>query len=242
LRTIALISITVAAVLAASAARAENPVVRMVTPLGDIEIELCNEISTLCLGVAPNSVANFLSYVDSGAYEGSFIHRAVSGFVNQGGSFKANGVSLPETQVQTQAPIASEFNQSNLRGTVSIPLPGASQCDTEENAGTSGWFINLSDANAALDCGLFTVFGVVRTGMDVADAINLRFRVNWGLGPTPVTADYVCAPIPPSTGCTTDPVPWLIYTDITRVPEASAALQSLSAALALARLARRRKR
>src|SRR6185295_555310 len=79
----------------ATAAHAENPVVRVATPMGDFDIELCNELSTRCLGVAPNTVANFLSYVDSDSYNNSFVHRSVVNFVIQGGSFTANHVDFP---------------------------------------------------------------------------------------------------------------------------------------------------
>jgi cyclophilin family peptidyl-prolyl cis-trans isomerase len=52
----------------------------METPLGDIEIELFDE-------VAPGTVENFLNYVNDGDYEDSFVHRSVPGFVIQGGGF-----------------------------------------------------------------------------------------------------------------------------------------------------------
>ena len=228
-------------------ARAVNPEVRMSTPFGNIDLELCAELSTLCLGVAPNTVANFLTYVDSGAYDDSFVHRSVAGFVIQGGSFTADHVALPVDSVESIGNIASEFaGFSNVRGTVSVPLtsdPPSSQnpCDTDENSGSSGWFINLGPNNASLDCGLFTVFAVVKRGLNIADVINTRFRLNFGLGGSPVTSQYNCNPEPPSTACTTDPVPYLTYTTMTRlVPEPAAALQVLVAGGALAALARRR--
>jgi peptidyl-prolyl cis-trans isomerase A (cyclophilin A) len=57
--------------------------VRMQTDLGGIDILLRDD-------VAPNNVANFLEYANSGAYDGTFIHRNVPGFVVQGGGFKFN--------------------------------------------------------------------------------------------------------------------------------------------------------
>ena len=48
------------------------------TPQGNIEIELLTED-------APNTVANFLRYLDSGKYTRSFVHRSIPGFVIQGG-------------------------------------------------------------------------------------------------------------------------------------------------------------
>src|SRR2546423_1192234 len=45
-----------------------NPIVRFHTDLGDIDVELLQNI-------APNTVANFLRYVNRGDYNNSFIHR-----------------------------------------------------------------------------------------------------------------------------------------------------------------------
>ena len=42
------------------------------TPLGDIEIELLEED-------APNTVANFLNYIENDRYDKTFIHRNVPG-------------------------------------------------------------------------------------------------------------------------------------------------------------------
>ena len=59
-------------------------VVRMATVLGNIDIEM---LST----EAPKNVANFLTYVNSGNYNKSFIHRSVPGFVFQGGGYYVDG-------------------------------------------------------------------------------------------------------------------------------------------------------
>jgi len=235
-------------VLAPRAAEAENPIVRMATPMGDIDLEVCEEVSTRCTHAAPNTAANFLSYVDDGLYHDSFVHRSVLNFILQGGSFAADHVSVAGVfAVPNLGLIAGEFSGfSNVRGTVSVPLasdPPDSQdpCATDVNSGSSGWFINLGPTNQNLDCGSFTVFAVVtdEAGLAVADAINQRFKVNFGKGPSPVTPDYECNP---NTGgsCTTDPTPYLIYTETTRVPEPSAALASAAALGALALLKRRR--
>jgi hypothetical protein len=52
----------------------------MQTSQGEIEIELNAE-------KAPNTVANFLSYVDEGFYNGTIFHRVINGFMIQGGGF-----------------------------------------------------------------------------------------------------------------------------------------------------------
>jgi cyclophilin family peptidyl-prolyl cis-trans isomerase len=225
-------ALVLALLLAAAAARAdENPLVRFTTPLGSFRLELCAAASTRCLGAAPNTVANFLNYVDDDDYHGSFVHRSVPGFVIQGGSFRVDAGFLEG--VPTDPPIANEFNQSNERGTVSVPLlgNGPTACDTDENSGTSGWFVNLGD-NSGLDCGLFTVFAVVvEPGMQVVDAIAALPRYNLGgaLGTTPLFG---------YPGNDAAAAPYLVYTDVRRLPEPAAPLQGLAAVAALAALRR----
>lgn len=50
----------------------------------------------------PATVANFLAYVNSGAYNNVVIHRSQSGFVVQGGGFTFPG-SLPLANVTERA-------------------------------------------------------------------------------------------------------------------------------------------
>ncbi len=145
--------------------------VRMHTPLGDIDVQLMD-------AAAPITVANFLNYVDSGAYANSFIHRSVPGFVIQGGGFRWNTAAASVELVPSNATIANEFSasRSNLRGTIAMAKLG-----NDPNSATSQWFINLADNSANLDNqnGGFTVFGqVTGNGMQVADAIAALPIVN----------------------------------------------------------------
>jgi len=55
-----------------------NSVVRFSSNVGEIDMELFDTQT-------PLTVANFLSYVNAGRYNQSFIHRSVPGFVIQGG-------------------------------------------------------------------------------------------------------------------------------------------------------------
>ena len=130
------------------------------TPLGNIEIELLEND-------APNTVANFLNYIENGRYDKTFIHRSVPGFIIQGGgSTFVNGSSPP---VVTFPPVANEFKISNTRGTLAM-----AKLNNQPDSATSQWFINLADNSANLDNqnGGFTVFArVVGDGMIVADAI-----------------------------------------------------------------------
>ena len=140
-----------------SPARAER--VRMITNLGNIDIELFED-------VAPMTVANFLSYMDSGAYNGTFIHRSIPDFVIQGGGYYYQDGNF--YSVAKKDPIDNEYHLSNLRGTIAM----AKVADNPDSA-TNQWFFNLAD-NSDLDSqnGGFTVFGrVTDESLAVLDSI-----------------------------------------------------------------------
>ncbi|MBT8054445.1 MAG: hypothetical protein HKN57_14525 [Xanthomonadales bacterium] len=144
--------------------------VTMETPFGDVQIELFD-------AEAPATVANFLNYVNSGAYKDSFIHRSVPGFVIQGGGYYL--VDGNPAAIETNAPVVNEPGISNTRGTIAM----AKQEGNPDSA-TSQWFFNLADNSDPLDNsnGGFTVFGqVLGNGMDVIDQIaDLQV---WGFAP-----------------------------------------------------------
>jgi peptidyl-prolyl cis-trans isomerase A (cyclophilin A) len=125
----------------------------------------------------PATVANFLAYVNSGAYNSSVIHRSVPGFIIQGGGFTYD-MTLPLDDVPANAPVTNEPEFANVRGTIAMAKLGG-----DPNSATSQWFFNLADNTANLDNqnGGFTVFGaVVGDGMDVIDAIAALPRYNFG--------------------------------------------------------------
>ena len=144
-------------------------VVRFNSSQGTFNIELLD-------ADAPNTVANFLNYVDSGRLENTIIHRSVFDFVIQGGGFTFDDSAIPQiAPVVTDAPIQNEFDpaNSNLRGTLSMAQ------GPDINSGTSQWFVNVDDANQFLDNTPHTVFGrVIGTGMEIVDAINALFTFN----------------------------------------------------------------
>lgn len=148
-------------------------VVRFSTTLGDIDVELRPD-------VAPATVANFLSYVNAGAYTNSFFHRSVTNFIIQGGGYTYNNNSVQD--IAQNAPVVNEFKLSNLRGTMAMAKLGS-----DPNSATNQWFFNESNDNATGSAGLdtqnggFTVFGdVLENGMSVVDAIGALTIVNAG--------------------------------------------------------------
>ncbi len=132
--------------------------VRFETSHGDFTVELYEED-------APQTVANFLRYVDEGFFDGTIFHRIVPGFVIQGGGLTADFQQKP-----THAPVRNEAGNGvrNERGTLSMAR-------TEEiHSATSQFFVNLAD-NAFLDQRPghygYAVFGRVTEGMEAIDRI-----------------------------------------------------------------------
>ena len=136
------------------------PVVVMETSKGVIKIELDPKN-------APNTVKNFLAYVDDKFFDGTIFHRVKPKFMIQGGGFTPDMKEKPN-----RAPIKNESANGlpNLRGTIAMARTG------NPHSATSQFYINhitndsLDRKNAADGWG-YCVFGKVIEGMDVVDAI-----------------------------------------------------------------------
>lgn len=143
-----------------------NSLVRLNTSLGPVNIELLDQ-------QAPQTVANFLNYIEDGKYSDSIFHRSakLSGgapFVLQGGgfSFETNPSAL--AAIPTDPAVQNEpdvVNRSNLRGTVAMAKQGGIP-----NSATNQFFFNLGNNAAILDGqnGGFTVFARVASPADQA--------------------------------------------------------------------------
>lgn len=148
----------VASSLSAQERQNELPQVIIETSEGVIEV-------TLRPDIAPETVDNFLTYVQNGFYEGTIFHRVIPGFMIQGGGFEEN-----LNRKQTRDPVRNEAKPTakNLRGTIAMARTSS------PDSATSQFFINLTD-NSFLDAGVrgpgYAVFGKVSGGMGVVDAI-----------------------------------------------------------------------
>ena len=139
----------------------KNPVVVIETSKGTIVAELWPESS-------PKTVENFLSYVDSGYFDGTIFHRVIPGFMIQGGGFTPDMQQKP-----TNPPVVNEARADvgNDRGTLAMARTN------DPNSATAQFFINHAD-NASLNRrddtmqGFgYCVFGKVIEGMEVVDEI-----------------------------------------------------------------------
>ncbi|MCB1692332.1 MAG: peptidylprolyl isomerase [Pseudomonadales bacterium] len=117
------------------AAAAKNPEVVIDTSLGKIVVELDMEH-------APVSVANFLSYVDEKAYDGTIFHRVIKDFMIQGGGHRPDMTELEATHgtIHNEA----DNGLKNASGTIAM-----ARMDEIDSAGRQ-FYINVHD-NTHLD-------------------------------------------------------------------------------------------
>ncbi|OOG55334.1 peptidylprolyl isomerase [Polaromonas sp. C04] len=118
---------------------------------------------------APNTVANFLDYVNKGHYNNTVFHRVIPGFMVQGGGFEPG---MKEKKSGT--PIDNEANNGlkNDKYTVAMARTNA------PHSATAQFFINVADnaflnhtAPSAQGWG-YAVFGKVVAGTEVVDRIK----------------------------------------------------------------------
>ena len=132
------------------------------TNFGDIKVKLFEK-------EAPNTVANFISHVEEGFYDGTIFHRVISNFMIQGGGFEPGMHQKP-----TKAPIENEADNglNNKTGTLAMART------SDPHSATSQFFINVKDNDfldfrAANSQGYgYCVFAEVEEGMDVVEKIK----------------------------------------------------------------------
>jgi peptidyl-prolyl cis-trans isomerase A (cyclophilin A) len=153
---------------------AADPIVTVNTNLGSFQIELLPS-------AAPQTVANFLSYVNSGAYTNTIFHRSEQpssavpndiGIIQTGGFTSASATFTSVSQFQTipaNSPIPLEYNLANASGTVAMARTSSL------NSATDQFFINDINNSTTLgqsNGGGYAVFGkILGNGMQIVDQI-----------------------------------------------------------------------
>jgi cyclophilin family peptidyl-prolyl cis-trans isomerase len=153
------------AIAATFAATASAQVVRFQTTVGDFDMVL-NPTNNPAL---QGHVDNMLEYIESDRYRGSWINRAAENFVLQMGGFYSHTKRVPMTIEHTHAvgsfgnvlgePAAENSGLSNTAGTVALALSGLPTGGTNQDSGSSSFFVNLT-SNTFLDAD-FTVFAMI---------------------------------------------------------------------------------
>jgi len=140
--------------------------IKLTTNHGAITLELDAE-------KAPKTVANFLSYVESGHYDGTIFHRVIGNFMIQGG-----GMSVGMKEKETLKPIENEAEISSKAGLKNDRYTVAMARTNDPHSATAQFFINVADndfLNHRAPSGQgwgYCVFGRVVDGTDVVDKIK----------------------------------------------------------------------
>ena len=138
----------------------------MANPIVKIEMENGGVITAeLYPEIAPNTVANFVTLVKNGFYDGLIFHRVIPGFMIQGGDPTGTGMGGPGYTIKGEF-ARNGYRENTLRhtrGVISMARSGM------PNSAGSQFFIMHADA-PHLD-GSYAAFGKVTEGIETVDEI-----------------------------------------------------------------------
>lgn len=113
---------------------------------------------------APNTVKRIKELITKDFYNGLTFHRVIPGFVIQGGDPKGNGTGGSGKK------LVAEFNShKHIPGTVAMAR------SSDPNSADSQFYISLG-THPHLD-NKYTVFGMVKSGLDVAEKISVGDKI-----------------------------------------------------------------
>ena len=136
----------------------KNPIVTFEMENGKVfKAELYPEI-------APNTVKNFLSLVNSGYYDGLIFHRVIYGFMIQGGCPEGTGMGGPGYSIKGE--FSGNGFKNDLKHTEGVLSMARSMLP---NSAGSQFFV-MHKTSPHLD-GQYAAFGKVIEGMDVVNEI-----------------------------------------------------------------------
>lgn len=136
----------------------QNPIVTFTLQNGKtIKAELYPDI-------APNTVNNFLSLVNSGFYDGLTFHRVIYGFMIQGGCPEGTGMGGPGYQIKGE--FSANGFKNELKHTEGVLSMARSMMP--DSAGSQ--FFIMHKTSPHLD-GQYAAFGKVIEGMDAVNEI-----------------------------------------------------------------------
>ncbi|WP_426360213.1 peptidylprolyl isomerase [Pseudocolwellia sp. HL-MZ19] len=191
------------------------------TSQGNIHINLFDEET-------PETVANFLSYIEDGAYTDSIFHRSIANFIIQSGGYTVSGTEVDA--ITKNASVINEPVFSNVEGTIAM-----AKISGDPDSATSEWFFNLTDNSANLDLQNdgFTVFGQIMT--EGADGVETLATLDTIKNITTCSeADFSDLPLV-NYECNSDGVPsqenYITINQVVIVDSSSATAQNLSPAI-----------
>ena len=133
----------------------KNPVVTMEMKSGDIvKIELYPQI-------APTTVENFISLINSGFYNGLTFHRVIPDFMAQGGDPSGDGTGGPDYSIK------GEFSENGFENelTHEIGVISMARANDPDSAGSQFFIVTNEQSYLSLD-GKYAGFGKVIEGME----------------------------------------------------------------------------
>ena len=145
-----------------SLTQGKKTMVKLHTNHGTITLQLDAE-------KAPETVKNFLGYVNSGFYENTIFHRVIGNFMIQGGGFEPG-----MKQKAVNAPIKNEAANGLKNDKYTVAMARTN----DPHSATAQFFINVKDNDflnytAPNQQGYgYCVFGKVVEGMDVVDKMR----------------------------------------------------------------------
>ena len=115
---------------------------------------------------APITVANFISLVEDGFYDGLTFHRIIKDFMIQGGDPDGNGTGGSDKEIK------GEFSSNGHENDISHKYGVISMARSEDpDSASSQFFICNADAAESLD-GSYAAFGYVVEGLRVVDKVT----------------------------------------------------------------------
>lgn len=143
----------------------ENPIVT-ITMENDKKIVIELEPKT-----APNTVANFISLVEDGFYDGLIFHRIIPGFMIQGGDPDGTGMGGPDYAIK------GEFTSNGFDNTLTHERGVISMARSQDPDSAGSQFFIMTEQATHLD-GDYAAFGKVTEGMETVDEIVAADRGN----------------------------------------------------------------
>lgn len=115
-------------------------------------------------GIAPNTVANFVSLAKSGFYDGLIFHRVISGFMIQGGCPQGSGMGGPGYRIR------GEFRVNGFRNDLTHDRGVLSMARAAHPDSAGSQFFIMHQRSPHLD-GQYAAFGRLTEGLEVLDEI-----------------------------------------------------------------------
>ena len=138
----------------------------MSNPIVTIEMENGGVMKAeLYPDIAPNTVNNFISLVQSGFYDGLIFHRVIPGFMIQGGDPDGSGMGGPGYSIK------GEFSQNGFQNGLLHTKGVLSMARTMDPDSAGSQFFIMVDEAPHLD-GQYAAFGKITENVEAAVEIS----------------------------------------------------------------------